>query len=368
MGTADNAPKFFDHIERPVPVQFNPCDHYLAQIAIIPGHEEECYEKLRNICQLFSEYRCNMVPKYEARVTEKSQLSIDNHFDTERAGFGTSFKWLFWRCYKQQYCDPDFLTMKLVSVIATAFILGLIFLRVPWNGVYSSDDVRTQVSALFVLVTCFSTCFLFNTAVEFPLQMPVLKREIKSQYYSIGASYAAETTASLLIVVVAPMIFVPIVYFMIGFAPSPFKALECYLINVCVLFSCTGCGYFVSSISSSMESANIIAPAFLVPFFLYSGFFIKFDVVPKWFYPIQFLSWFYYGVENLIVTQWTDQELCVKFNATEQYASMLPEDCSSINATLPTNFTDMTNDLIQNSETCLTLNPLCPDGFTVSDH
>ena len=298
MGDIDATVDFFAHIERPVPSQFNPCDHYLSVIAIVPGKEDESLEKLKVICEMFRQYKSiNLDSTLSTRLTDKSQLSIDDKLMEwdQRAGFFTSFRWLFWRCIKQQYLDAEFLTMKLVSVIATSFILGLIFLRIPWDGVYTYSDVRTLVSALFVLVTCFSTCFLFNTAVEFPLQMPVLKREIKSKYYSIGASYAAEIMSSLIIVLVAPLVFVPIVYFIIGFAPNVYKAFECYCINVMVLFATTGCGYFVSAISNSMESANIIAPAFLVPFFLYSGFFIKFARVPIWFYPVQFLSWFYYG-------------------------------------------------------------------------
>jgi len=48
--------------------------------------------------------------------------------------------------------------------------------------------------------------------------------------------------------------------------------------------------------------------------------------VPKWFYPIQFTSWFYYGVENLIINQWEGTEICLNFNYTERIANLLP-DC-----------------------------------------
>ena len=106
--------------------------------------------------------------------------------------------------------------------------------------IYTTDDVRSLVSALFVMVTCFSTCFLFNTAVEFPLQMPVLKREIKSKCYSVESCYLAEMLSSMLVVVFSPIVFVPIVYFMAGYSSDIFKVFDCYFIFVFVLFACTG--------------------------------------------------------------------------------------------------------------------------------
>ena len=73
-------------------------------------------------------------------------------------------------------------------------------------------------------------------------------------------------------------------------------------------------------------------------------------------------------MENLIVSQWTGQELCVNLNITQQITGGLPDDCfNNFPIERLENLTDTTHDLIENSKTCLAFSSLCPDDFKVSD-
>lgn len=144
-----------------------------------------------------NEYNFDLVP----------EVSGEHFPQKERASFWTTFKWLLWRCMKQQYLDPAFLAAKVLQIFGTSITIGeprtyipkiilknspltrlfqgILFLRVPWDEIYTGKDIFTLTSALFVMVTCYSTCFLFTIVVEFPMQMPVLQREIYSQHYSV---------------------------------------------------------------------------------------------------------------------------------------------------------------------------------------
>lgn len=193
----------------------------------------------------------------------------------------------------------------------------------------------------------------------------------------LQASCLADMLSGLILVFVSPVLFVPIIYFLVGFAPGLLSIINTYLACTLAIAACTGCAYFISAISPDENLANLIAPAFLIPFFLYSGFFIpfpgklhataswqamasqftltvKWSDVPKWFYPIQFTSWFYYGVENLIINQWEGTEICLNFNYTERIANLLP-DCDLEVGSANDTTIDQIQDIIEQNqdEACL---------------
>ena len=59
-----------------------------------------------------------------------------------------------------KYRDTTFAVMKLSQNLGVAFVIGLLFLRVPWNAPYTSDSVQIVTSALFVMVTSYSVFFI----------------------------------------------------------------------------------------------------------------------------------------------------------------------------------------------------------------
>lgn len=72
----------------------------------------------------------------------------------------------------------------------------------------------------------------------------------------------------------------------------------------------TGCGYLISALAPTIEAANAMAPTFIGPLILFGGFFLQIDSIPVYFLWLKHLSWFYYGAENLYVTQWKDAGTC----------------------------------------------------------
>ena len=67
----------------------------------------------------------------------------------------------------------------------------------------------------------------------------------------------------------------------------------------------------ISALAPTVEAANALAPPLMVPLLLFGGFFIQSDSVPDYFIWLKYLSWFYYGAENLYVTQWKESGACM---------------------------------------------------------
>jgi len=97
---------------------------------------------------------------------------------------------------------------------------------------------------------------------------------------------------------------------MVGLFPSWSAFLNFYLNCILIGLSATGYGYMISAIAPSVEAANALAPPLLVPLLLFGGFFLQSDSVPIYFIWLKYMSWFYYGAENLYVTQWQDGGAC----------------------------------------------------------
>ena len=104
---------------------------------------------------------------------------------------------------------------------------------------------------------------------------------------------------------------------MCGFAPSGEQFFWCYFGNFLIAIACTGYGYFISALAPNVKAANTIAPSLLIPLFLLSGFFIPATEVPVYFIPFQYISWFYYGVELLVINQWHGTDFCISLNISE---------------------------------------------------
>ena len=97
---------------------------------------------------------------------------------------------------------------------------------------------------------------------------------------------------------------------MVGMAPGWDAYFSVYFTCILIALSATGYGYMISALAPTVEAANALAPPLMVPLLLFGGFFLQSDSVPPYFIWLKYISWFYYGAENLYVTQWRDAGAC----------------------------------------------------------
>ena len=130
-----NAPVFFKEVGYPCKDNYNPADHYIWELSVIEGKEEECETKIKSICSSYSE--SSIYKSFKAEKREKNtQLVTDkiNEYDENKVGFFVSLYWLLWRSLISQYRDKATVGMKFGQNLGTALIVGLVYLRVPWGN------------------------------------------------------------------------------------------------------------------------------------------------------------------------------------------------------------------------------------------
>ena len=104
---------------------------------------------------------------------------------------------------------------------------------------------------------------------------------------------------------------------MVGMAPGWDTFFNVYFTCILIALSATGYGYMISALAPTVEAANALAPPLMVPLLLFGGFFLQSESVPPYFIWLKYISWFYYGAENLYTTQWKEAGACFSRNMSE---------------------------------------------------
>ena len=97
---------------------------------------------------------------------------------------------------------------------------------------------------------------------------------------------------------------------MVGMTPEWDAFFSFYFTCTLIAFSATGYGYMISAWTPTVEAAYGLGPLMMGVLVLFGGFFIQNDSMPHYFIWLKYVSWFYYGAENLYVTQWRDTGAC----------------------------------------------------------
>lgn len=111
MGPTKDAMKFFHDIGYPCPHLYNPADHYIQNLAILPSKVTESHIKVKQICDGFqnSSYCLKIKDDFnELKSNTNSELKIEfnREFGAEKATKFCQIRWLLWRQYLSSFRDP----------------------------------------------------------------------------------------------------------------------------------------------------------------------------------------------------------------------------------------------------------------------
>lgn len=300
MGPAEKALDFFERAGLRCPVNYNPADFYIHNLAIVPGKETECKEKVANICSQF------------ARETFQNEKSISTGFSLRdnqqlngnsryKATWCTQFRVILKRSWISLIREPMFTKARFIQSVFIAILLGLIYLnqKLDQNGIMNING------ALFLMLTNITFMNAFSVINAFCVEQPIFLREHWNGMYRTDIYFLSKTFAEAPILIAITMIYTTIMYWMIGFNSDYRAFLICLAILILVASTAASFGYMVSCLSSSLNVALSIATPLLMPLFLLGGFYLNNGSVPVYFIWIKYISWFYYGNEALTINQWS---------------------------------------------------------------
>jgi len=150
----------------------------------------------------------------------------------------------------------------------------------------------------FVCITSLTTAMVPITVV-FPMERMVFLKEENSRLYSVGAYFLSRNAIEVPYLVVMPLLFSLIFYWMIKLSSSARQFFIFYSIIFLINLCGNSLGLLLGSLITDARSVSAVVPILLLPFVLFSGFFKNSGNIPDWIGWIQYISPLKYGFAAL---------------------------------------------------------------------
>lgn len=220
-------------------------------------------------------------------------------------------------CSHQQYptsiCNQIYILLKRTFLIlsrnrtltynriGTHTGIGIFIGFLYWGIGEDASNMLNNFNFMF-----FTVMFLMLTAFNcvtttFPSELPVITREHFNKWYSLKSYYLALTLADIPIQMVATLIYALVTYFCTMQPIETFRIFSFLFICILISLVSQSWGLFIGA-CMDIKTGVIFGPFCLLPFTIFSGFFVQLnDCHPylRWLFHISFLK---YGLEGLVLS------------------------------------------------------------------
>eukprot|EP00092_Neocalanus_flemingeri_P039888 GFUD01043444.1.p1 GENE.GFUD01043444.1~~GFUD01043444.1.p1 ORF type:complete len:655 (-),score=143.96 GFUD01043444.1:27-1697(-) len=300
LGDVKMANGFFESCGFPCPINYNPADHYVQVLAVVPGEEEESRKKIGVVCETFNKSADGLeLEKLSSIVPDKNENG-SNKTSPYKASWGAQFKALMWRSWLSVIKEPLIVRVRILQSVVIALILGTVY----FGQELTSDGVMSINGAIFLFITNTTFSNMFAVINVICMELPIFLREHFNGMYRTDVYFLTKQLAELPLFLITPVIFVGIMYYMVGLNPL----IERFLIALGILELLTqvvvSFGYLISCMASSVEMALAVGPTILIPLMLFGGLFLNNNTIPIYLEWMKYFSWFMYSNEALLINQW----------------------------------------------------------------
>ncbi|XP_033159018.1 protein scarlet [Drosophila mauritiana] len=306
-GSPQHALSFFANHGYYCPEAYNPADFLIGVLATDPGYEQASQRSAQHLCDQFAVSSAakqrDMLVNLEIHMAQSGNFPFDTEVESFRGvAWYKRFHVVWLRASLTLLRDPTIQWLRFIQKIAMAFIIGACFAGTTEP---SQLGVQAVQGALFIMISENTYHPMYSVLNLFPQGFPLFMRETRSGLYSTGQYYAANIMALLPGMIIEPLIFVIICYWLTGLRSTFYAFGVTAMCVVLVMNVATACGCFFSTAFNSVP----LAMAYLVPldyiFMITSGIFIQVNSLPVAFWWTQFLSWMLYANEAMTAAQWS---------------------------------------------------------------
>ncbi|KAH7645763.1 protein white isoform X1 [Dermatophagoides farinae] len=303
IGTSYQANEFFTSLGFICPLNFNPADYFLRQISIIPGSKDECLQQINRICSEFKE-RENDELKENHLESSTEMIVRQPESIIYKASWMEQFHALLWRSFISNVREPMITRIKFSQTLTVALLLGIVY----WRQQLDQKGIMNINGAIFILIINLTFMNVFSVINTFCSELPIFLREYNNGMYRVDTYFLAKMFSELPYQIIFPTILVALLYYMVGFNNTWNSFIMFIFISNLIANCGISFGYMISCLSSSTKMAIALSSPLILPLLLFGGFFINNSTIPVYFKLFKYISWFYYGNEALIITQWINIE------------------------------------------------------------
>nr|UOU03362.1 ATP-binding cassette subfamily G-like 11-2 [Brachionus rubens] len=304
LGDRFSACDFFESQGYKSPSNYNPADHFIKTLSILPNEREQCLERVNKLSIAFENSKNYDDIKKEINKNYVSQFDLNecssNNFLKSKSSICREIKWLFWRHMIDFIRDP----LAFRVLFTQTFLMGIIYGMVYLNQKIDQSGIQNINGVLFICILNNSFSSIFAIVNTFPKEIPLFVRENQNGIYRVFSYFVAKSFVEFPVHVLLPLMFTTLFYWMSNLNDDVTKFFICCAITVAVAQAALAYGQFISAVAPKNATGTDLAAPLTVPLIIFCGYFLNNESIPKYFLWLKYLSWFSYANEILIINQW----------------------------------------------------------------
>lgn len=295
-GKASEVVGYFGEIGYHCPLYTNPPDWFIKLIHI--DHSSE--KGAEHVDRLVKKYRKSQRGKAQRKTKQKDLV---DHPPPTSKGLSppiyTQLHWLLKRSFLDILRDPLKTTSRIAQTIILSLLIGLVYLNLDLD----QSGIQSRQGVLFFIAVNQAMLSVVANANLFPLLKPVFFREAANHMYGGTAFYISQVLVDVPYTMIFSILTAAITYWMIGLRPEVVP----FFIFVMIIVLCTAVGsalgHMIGIIAPNGDVAAALVPIFVLPFVIFSGFFINSATAPPYFIWIPWLSFINYVFRALVLNE-----------------------------------------------------------------
>lgn len=207
---------------------------------------------------------------------------------------------LFRRFWKIIYRTKQLLLTNTAEALLVGLVLGTIYINIGFD--------KEGIEKRFGLFAFTLTFLLSSTTETLPIfinERPILLRETSSGVYRLSSYLIANTLVFLPYLLVVAVIYSIPVYFLVGLCSSWLSFAYFVLVIWVIVLMANSFVLFLSSLAPNYIAGTSLMTVLLAAFFLFSGYFISKDCLPKYWLFMHFFSMYKYALDALLINEYS---------------------------------------------------------------
>ena len=303
----------FAALGEPVPKDFNPADHFLDVISIDYRSPEQTVATKARIERIAKACDVKLHPLVAPAALAPAGADDDDAGTTRKEGedaakvgfvaaFWVPFTLLLARTWREQVRDVASLSIKYIMNTFFCLLFGIVYLRMKTDQTSIQD--RTGILFFQAMNQAFGSAIGISKII--PSQLKVVNRERAARMYTPLPYYLSTFLVTLPLELFPGILYGTVIYFMTALR----EGTEYYLTYLAIMllenFAGIGLGMVLSASFTSVEMAPQLAPAFVILFLMFSGFFLNENNVPIYLIWLREVSFIRYAFQALSVNEFKD--------------------------------------------------------------
>ncbi|KAG8381222.1 hypothetical protein BUALT_Bualt06G0099800 [Buddleja alternifolia] len=204
------------------------------------------------------------------------------------------------RLWKIIYRTKQLLLTNTLQALGVGLILGTIYINIGFD----KSGIEKRLG-LFAFTLTFLLSCTTETLPIFINERPILLRETSSGVYRLSSYLLANTLVFLPYLLSIAVLYSVSVYFLVGLCGSYHAFAYFVLVIWFIILMANSFVLFLSSVAPNYIAGTSSVTLLLAGFFLFSGYFISKDSLPKFWLFMHYLSMYKYALDALLINEYS---------------------------------------------------------------